>query len=253
MRPRRPRAARGRVGGREPVLQLVTGPRERPRERVVGVPDHPGEDLGRGARARRRRADAGGPAQRARAPGCEGVADRRGEQQRADQVRAAALVLLPARLAVLVRPDRDVLGAVVGGELGAAERQHRRRERERARRAARCAAGPSRRASARRWTASAVATIAPSTSGPLERAAAPPAARAGSGAGAANASSRRAGPRSSGFVTSAPRSASCARRDPELAVVGADGDRPGGRPVHEHAVLQRHPAEADLLVGHAKG
>ncbi len=40
-------------------------------------------------------------------------------------MRAAALVLARSGLAVLVAPDRDVLGAVVGGELGATQR-HRR-------------------------------------------------------------------------------------------------------------------------------
>ena len=44
------------------------------------------------------------------------------EQQGADQVRAAAVVLLARRLAGLVRADRDVLGTVVRGQLLAAER-----------------------------------------------------------------------------------------------------------------------------------
>ena len=76
--------------------------------------------------------DPGRPAEARGRPGGEDVARRRGGEQRADQVRAAAFVLLRALLAVLVRPDRDVLGAVVGGELAAAEREHGRSERERA-------------------------------------------------------------------------------------------------------------------------
>src|SRR5262249_12739769 len=36
--------------------------------------------------------------------------------------------------------------------------------------------------------------------------------------------------------------------DLQLPVLGADGAGPGVRPVHEHAVEQRHPAEADLVV-----
>ena len=50
-------------------------------------------------------------------------------EQRADEVAAAAVVLLRRRLAGLVRADRDVLGAVVRGELAAAERDHGGRER----------------------------------------------------------------------------------------------------------------------------
>ena len=39
--------------------------------------------------------------------------------------------MLPrARLVVLVAADRDVLGAVIGGEIVAAQREERRRERE---------------------------------------------------------------------------------------------------------------------------
>ena len=57
-------------------------------------------------------------------------AERGREQHRADEVRAAPLVLLRPRLAVLVRADRDVLRAVVAGELAAAERERRRRDRQ---------------------------------------------------------------------------------------------------------------------------
>ena len=46
--------------------------------------------------------------------------------KRAHEVGAAALVLARARLAVLVASDRDVLGAVVGGERGAAQGEHGR-------------------------------------------------------------------------------------------------------------------------------
>ena len=50
-------------------------------------------------------------------------------RQRPDQVRAAALVLLRGALSGLVGPDRDVLGAVVRGQLLAAQRDQRRHER----------------------------------------------------------------------------------------------------------------------------
>ena len=104
----------------------------------LGVPRHPA----RRPRPRRRPRRAS----RGRAPGRAGARARArratlpaavGGEQRPDQVRAAALVLLRARLAVLVGPDRDVLGAVVGGELAAAQREQRRRERRARPRAAR--------------------------------------------------------------------------------------------------------------------
>ena len=111
------------------MLELVTGLRERTRERVRRVAGHPAEDLGRrgdrpeprgGARlARTRRARAG-----------ERVADGGSGDERADEMAAAALVLARRLLAVLVRANRDVLGAVIGGELGAAQCQHRGRERK---------------------------------------------------------------------------------------------------------------------------
>jgi len=50
----------------------------------------------------------------------ERVPDRRRREQRPEQMGAAALVLALSPLAVLVRADRDVLGAVVGGDFGAA-------------------------------------------------------------------------------------------------------------------------------------
>ena len=40
------------------------------------------------------------------------------------------------------------------------------------------------------------------------------------------------------------------RCDLEPTFVRADGARPGRRPVHEHAVLERHPAQPDLLLAH---
>jgi len=54
------------------------------------------------------------------------------QKQRADKVGAAALVLLRARLAVLVRADRHVLGAVILGQLAAAQRKRSRGKREQA-------------------------------------------------------------------------------------------------------------------------
>ena len=45
---------------------------------------------------------------------------------------AAALVLFRARLAMLVAPDRNMLGAVVRGDVRTADGKRRGRERERA-------------------------------------------------------------------------------------------------------------------------
>ena len=97
------------------------------------VPRHPAEDLGRRgertecSRRLRRRPRALGRALGEQVAGC-------GRQEhRPDEVRAAALVLLRARLAVLVAADRHVLGAVVRGELAAAQRERRGRDREEAR------------------------------------------------------------------------------------------------------------------------
>src|SRR3954468_11197740 len=123
---------RARLGGGEPVLQLVAGPRQGARERLVRVARHPAEQLrgrGDGTELGRR---AGGAAQvRGRLRG-ERCPDRRAREQRAEQVGATALVLAGALLAVLVTADRDVLGAVIGGELAAAERQRGRKKREEA-------------------------------------------------------------------------------------------------------------------------
>src|SRR5215218_501492 len=118
-----------RLRGGQTMLNLVAGLRQRLRQRMIRVADHPREDLRRrGERAERGEATRGKP-ELGRRPGSEDVADRERPEQRPDQVRPAALMLFLAGLTVLVRPDRDVLSAVVGGELRAAERDGGRRER----------------------------------------------------------------------------------------------------------------------------
>src|SRR5438128_889588 len=62
----------------------------------------------------------------------ENVSDGLRGEQRADEVGAATLVLLGAGLVVLVAADRDVLGAVVAGELAAAQSHRGRPERQQA-------------------------------------------------------------------------------------------------------------------------
>src|SRR3954468_4824039 len=119
---------RRRLGGREPMLQLVTGLRQPLREQVVGMTRHPAEEL----RRRGERAELRGGACRLLQPlgreAGERVADRGRREQRADEMSAAALVLLRRTVAVLVPADRDVLRAVIVRELAAAQREHGRCE-----------------------------------------------------------------------------------------------------------------------------
>src|SRR5579862_1045231 len=121
-----------RLVGAEAVLELVAGARESPRERMRRVPRHPAEDL----RRRGDRADDGCSLRRLsvalRRP-VGGEARRRGgDEHRADEMRAAPLVLLRARLTVLVAADRHVLGAVVRGQLTAPQCENGGRKREQA-------------------------------------------------------------------------------------------------------------------------
>ena len=118
---------RRRFRGREAVLELVPRTCERPGNGVLGIADHPREDLGRGGEGAERREPTSGEPELHRCARGEGVTDRERPEERSDQVRAAPLVLLLVRLAVLVGTDRDVLRAVVGGELGAPERNCGRR------------------------------------------------------------------------------------------------------------------------------
>src|SRR5204862_1408815 len=105
----------------EPVLKLVAGAGKRARQGLLGVAHHPAEDLGRGGNSAELGRSARCAAQVSRCAGGEGAADGGCKEQRAEHVRAAALVLAGSRLAVLVPADRDVLRAAVGGERGAAE------------------------------------------------------------------------------------------------------------------------------------
>ncbi len=93
---------------------------------------HPRERLGRRAHGREARHQAGRATARGRQPRDEQVAGGARDQQRADHVRAAALVLLgdvDGGAVLLVAADRLVLGAVVAGDARAAQRHHRRKER----------------------------------------------------------------------------------------------------------------------------
>ena len=113
-------------------------------------------------------------------------------------------MLLRRRLAVLVGPDRDVLGAVVRREIRArgararpgGARPHRRRPRGLRPRAARSSRTPRAR--------TVDAAIAPSTAGRSNGKRACGSARRTIGS-SANASASRSGPRSTGVVTEAPK------------------------------------------------
>ena len=124
-RPPRPRAARARDRpSRAGCCSSWPGRASARASGCRGLPRHPAEDLDRRADRADRAGEAGRAAHARRAPARRGCSPAAGcGEQRADEVRAAALVLLRARLVVLVAPDRDVLGAVIGGELAAAQRQ----------------------------------------------------------------------------------------------------------------------------------
>src|SRR3954453_6410124 len=116
--------------GREAVLELMSRLRQRPREKILGVPRHPAEELG----CRRNRADLRSrlralPVLLRREPG-EDVGDRGRGDKRADEMPTTALVLLRRALPVLVAADRDVLRTVIGRELARTQRHKRRRERD---------------------------------------------------------------------------------------------------------------------------
>ena len=156
-------------------------------------------------------------------------------------------MLLRPVLAVLVAADRDVLGAVVGGKLAAAEGERGRPDREQAaqqllrdRAQARLADGLD-RDRRREHRAEHVRALerelrlrerAPDLRDDGERLEQP-----GRSAEERRADIGRAEPLA-------------LRGDLDLPIVGADRAGPGGRPVHEHAVGKRHSSETDLLLGH---
>src|SRR5262252_3828544 len=95
-----------RLRRREAVLKLVSRLPQRPRQRILGVPRHPAEELG----GRCDGTDLGGclrlaPVPLRREPG-ENVAGRGRDEERPDEMPAAALVLARGALPVLVAADR---------------------------------------------------------------------------------------------------------------------------------------------------
>ena len=161
---------------------------------------------------------------------------------------AAALVLALSPLAVLVRADRDVLGAVVGGDFGAAQRKRSRRDgEEAAHELLRGGTEPRRRAHEldddrasehRRehaWTLERQARFRQSTAdlrNDRQRVGEP---------------GRPAQQRALDLRAAEPLAP---RYDLQLAVVGADGASPRGGAVDEDAVREGHATEPHLVVAH---
>ena len=242
-RPRRARPSRGRV------CSAVPGRGQRPRAERAGVPLAPGEQLEREA-DRRQRADRGhGAPQRARrargnARGADGA-----EQERSDQVRAAALVLLGGRLGrdtALVAGDGLVLGAVVAHQLAAAQRDERRHDADQRRGELaaeapaplddgrqRGAQRPSRRRRCRARTRSAGLGQSRRITGSV-----------------AIISDMRTTPRANGTRSAALEARARAARDLDAAVGCAHRRRPGRGAEQRQPVAQGEPAEAELLVAH---
>ena len=205
---------------------------------------HPREDLGRGGKRPEGRRRPRGRAQTCRRPRGEDVPRGGRRDQRSDEMRAAALVLPRARLAVLVTADRDVLGAVVGRELLTAQGEQRRCEREQARdELLRGVAEPRAphalqhdRAAEHRDEDARALERQPRLGQP------PPHPRQER---ERLEDLRR--PAQDRIAHVRADQSLALGRDLQLAALRADRARPRGRPVHEHAVRERHPAEVQLL------
>jgi hypothetical protein len=238
----------GRLARSEHPLQLVTRPAQRARRGGVAVTLGPREDLDGGADRDELHRGAG-----QRRGALDHAAQKRsagqvGGQQRGHEVRAAAIVLLGrvARVGcvLLIGSDRLVLDAVVGGQVAAAQCDQRRTQRERGQR--RLAADPARTPPQRRAGQSGRAHR-DGDGGVLEGQ-----ARLGQRAlderdhGHRLAQADHAAHPGNALATSAHARLG-PRGDRDRAVGAADGRRPVGGPVHEQAVAQGHPAEAQLL------
>ena len=120
-----------RLGRREVALELEAGAREDARDRMRRIARDPREDLDRAADRAGRPDEAREAARACRRLRGDHVDGERRRDHRRDELRPAARMLLRRRLAaVLVRPDGDVLGAVVGREVRTAQRECRREERD---------------------------------------------------------------------------------------------------------------------------
>ncbi len=211
----------------------------------LGVPGHPAERLDR----RRERPDGGGRSRDGPHRGGStlggDVADGGGEQQRADQVRAAALVLLRAVGSVLVRADRHVLGPVVRGDLALAQDERGRRERQQRRRELAYGGRETRALQRldcddgrdhRHERARALHRERRLRQRALDR------RQQREHLGDARRPTEQRRPHARRGEALVPR------HDLQVTVGRAHGAGPRGRAVHEHPVLERHPAEPHLLL-----
>ena len=156
----------------------------------------------------------------------------------------------PGRIdALLVAADRLVLGGVVGGEVGAAQRDERREQAERRRDALAQPGSPSRAPAADQVADDGAARCRRRS--PLD-----PRREAGRRAGArraigitANASASRSGPAHDRHLGEAVAAEVRLRAggDVDRAVLRARRGTPGRRAVDQQAVAQRHAAEPQLL------
>src|SRR5215213_3257535 len=238
---------RRRLLRRVAMLELVTRLRQRAGEPALGVPHHPAKELGRDREAAERRGRTGRAAVLSRYGGSDRVRRGRRDEQRPDQMRTATLVLTRAWLVVLVGADRDVLGAVVGGEIVAAQREQRGREgeqpgRELFRDGREAGAADDAHADGARqhrahdpWLLERQLRL---RQAPLQR------RQDGDGLEQARRPTEN---RVLHRVTDQPLALG---RNLDRSVGQTNRGRPCRGAVHEHAVLERHPPKAELLLGH---
>ena len=240
----------GRLAGAQHPLQLVAGPAQQLRRHRVLVALRPGEHLDRDAQRRQRdRALRDRARRRRHAPQQRGAREVGGEHRR-HEMRPAAVVLLRGvrRVAVgLVGGDRLVLDAVPLGDLAAAQGDDAGHDRDRG----------EHRLRARPPGADAAHDLAARARGgdrpdhlrvlPRQTRLRQPLLherqhddRLGQAQQAAHAGDAVGDPQ--------PRLAAGADRDG--SVLAPHGGGPVRRAVHEQAVAQGHPAEAQLLIRH---
>ena len=241
---RRARACRARAGA-------GTRAAERARDRRAGVPLAPREDLDGGGRGGQRDQPAGHGVRLFQRLSQQHGAGEVGREHRRDEMRAAALVLLlrvgGIGVVGLVRGDRLVLDAVVGGQLAAAQGEQRgRHRRRRGGRVARHPAGTAAHERARQGRAGghremtlgdSIGSFASGRPCLTER----------------DHRERLAEPRQpahAGHAVEHRHARLGAGRDLHVAGAGAHGGGPVRGTVDEQAVAQGHPAEAELSFGH---
>ena len=243
---------RRRLGGREPVLELVAGLRERLGERCAGVARHPAEELGRRRdRAElRRRARAAAqplgrePGERCRSPTSTSSGPSRWPPQRSCSFVAPSpcsyvpIEMCSAPWYAASSPPRSASSAGAS-ERDAGEQLLRRR--------------PQPLESRTPLTDRAAPSIAPSTRGPRIGSCAAGSLRFTCRAAAPSPRRAAPGPRSSGFLTPAAWKRLRAEATSISAVLVPDRARPGRRAVHEHAVRRAPSRRGEPSPAHRRG